>query len=353
MPVDTPIDLRSDTVTRPTQAMRQAIACAHVGDDVLGDDPTVNALQDRVAHILGKQAACFVPSGTMANQTAIRAQTEPGDEIIAHKDSHIIHYETGSPAALSGVMIAPLDGPLGQFDADAVADVIRPRSRHYPCSKMLLIENTNNRGGGSVWALDRLARVANAARQHDLRVHIDGARLWNACAATGHKPADYAQHADTVSVCFSKGLGAPAGSAVAGTRDVIDRVVRFRKMFGGNMRQAGILAAAALYALDHHLQRLTDDHANAKQLAEALTTIPGVTLAYPVATNMLFVDLAPTLGNAAALSARLLTHNILTMPAGPQRMRLVTHLDVSSTSIAAVINAFQAVLHERPKPHGQ
>lgn len=344
MPAHTPIDLRSDTVTRPTPAMRQAIASAEVGDDVLGDDPTVIRLQERVASLLGKEAACFVPSGTMANQAAIRAQTEPGDELIAHKDSHIIHYETGSPAALSGVMIAPLDGPLGQFDAAAVTAAVRQRSHHFAWSRMLIVENTQNRGGGSVWPLERVASVAHAARTHDLRIHIDGARLWNACAATGLKPSDYAAHADTVSVCFSKGLGAPAGSAVVGPRDTITRVHRFRKMFGGNMRQAGILAAAALHALDHHLARLPDDHAAARKLADGLAAIPGVSLAFPVQTNMVFIDLAPSVGTAADLSMRLRARNIITMPGGPHRMRLVTHLDAPLSAIDTVLQAFRAEL---------
>lgn len=339
------IDLRSDTVTRPTAAMRQAMATAEVGDDVLGDDPTVIALQDRVAALLGKEAACFVPSGTMANQTAIRAQTEPGDELIAHKDSHIIHYETGSPAALSGVMIAPLDGALGQFDAADVAAVVRPRSHHFANSKMVVIENTQNRNGGSVWPLDRVASVSAEARKHGLKVHIDGARLWNACAASGVAPAQYASNADTVSVCFSKGLGAPAGSAVVGPRDTIARVHRFRKMFGGNMRQAGILAAAAIHALDHHLPRIAEDHAAAKRLGESLATIPGVSLAFPIATNMVFIDLAPKHGTAASVCERLRAHNIITMPGGAHRIRLVAHLDTPPAAIDRAIAAFKAVLN--------
>ena len=342
------VDLRSDTVTRPTPAMRQAIATAEVGDDVLGDDPTVIALQQRIAHLLGKPAACFVPSGTMANQTAIRAQTEPGDEIICHKDSHIIHYETGSPAALSGVMIAPLDTPPGvepgQFTPEQIAPLVRARSHHFANSKMLLIENTHNRGGGSVWPLDRLAACANEARGNGLTVHIDGARLWNACAASGLAPSDFAQHADTISICFSKGLGAPAGSAVVGSEKTIARVHRFRKMFGGNMRQAGILAAAAMHAMEHHVTRLTDDHDHARQLGAALAAIPGVTLAFPVYTNMVFIDLAASLGTAAALCERLRVHGVITMPGGPQRMRLVCHLDVTPQRLAHAIEAFRACL---------
>jgi threonine aldolase len=346
------IDLRSDTVTRPTAAMRRAMAEAVVGDDVLGDDPTVIALQEHVAQLLGKEAACFVPSGTMANQCAIRAHTEPGDEVIAHKDSHIIHYETGSPAALSGVMIAPLDGEQGQFDAHDVAAVVRPRSHHFACSKLVIIENTQNRCGGSVWPVARVAQVSAEARRHGLAVHIDGARLWNACIQSGVRPADYAQHADSVSVCFSKGLGAPAGSAVVGSKAFITRVHRFRKMFGGNMRQAGILAAGALHALQNHYTRLADDHARAQELARGLTALPGVTLAFPVATNMVFIDLAPSLGlTAQELVERLRPMGVTTMPGGARRMRLVTHLDTPPEAIAHALRSFaQALGAPAPRP---
>lgn len=331
------IDLRSDTVTRPTPAMRRAMAEAVVGDDVLGDDPTVIALQERVAQIMGKEAACFVPTGTMANQTAIRAQTEPGDEVIAHEDSHIIHYETGSPAALSGVMIRPIRGHAGLFEASDVEEAVRPNNVHSPHSALLVIENTHNRGGGAVWPLERFARVAGSARQRGIRVHLDGARIWNACAATGHAPSDYTRHADTVSCCFSKGLGAPAGSAVAGDRATIARVARFRKMFGGTMRQSGVLAAAALHALDHHRARLVEDHANARRLAEALSGVPGLSIPLPVETNMCFVDVEPRHGSAADLCQRLKAAGLLALPTGPQRVRFVCHLDVSAAMIDAAV----------------
>ena len=232
------IDLRSDTVTRPTPGMRKAMAEAEVGDDVLGDDPTVIRLQERIAEMMGKAAACFVPSGTMANQTSIKAHTEPSDEVIAHKDSHIINYETGAPAALSGVMIRTMEGDRGLFDADQIEPLVRPDSLHFPRSRLVVVENTQNRGGGAVWPIEQVKRVAAKARQHNLRLHLDGARVWNACAKTGLKPVDYAKHFDTISCCFSKGLGAPAGSAVSGDAATIARVQRFRKMFGGAMRQA-------------------------------------------------------------------------------------------------------------------
>ncbi len=337
-----PIDLRSDTVTRPTPEMRRAMMEAPLGDDVLGDDPTVILLQERFAALLGKEAACFVPSGSMANQTSIRAQTEPGDEVLAHKDSHIIHYETGAPAALSGCMIRPIDGPNGLFDAEDVAPLVRPFSPHFPRSRLLVVENTHNRGGGAVWPLDRVERVTREGRAHGLRLHLDGARLWNACAATGHAPAHYARPFDTVSCCFSKGLGAPVGSAVAGDKETIARVHRFRKMFGGAMRQAGILAAACLYAMEHHRERLAEDHRNARRLGEGVASLRGLTLPMPVETNMVFLDLGPDLPTAAEFCAALKNEGVWMLPVAPRRVRAVCHLDVSEAQIDATIRAVAA-----------
>lgn len=343
----TSIDLRSDTVTRPTPAMRQAMAAAEVGDDVLGDDPTVLALQERIAAIMGKPAACFVPTGTMANQTAIRAHTEPGDEIIAHRDSHIIHYETGSPAALSGVMIHGLDGERGQFDADDVTDALRPRNAHHPWSKLLVVENTHNRGGGSVWPLDRVERVTRAARDAGLKTHLDGARLWNACAATGVDPAQYARCFDTVSCCFSKGLGAPAGSAVCGDAPTIARVHRFRKMFGGAMRQSGVLAAACLHALDHHRDRLSDDHRRARRLADGVSSIDGLRVAERVETNMVFIQIDPRLGSAAQFAAALAARGVRMLPNRPTVLRAVCHLDVDDGMIDHAVRALAELAVDR------
>lgn len=339
-----PTDLRSDTVTRPTVAMRQAMANALVGDDVLGDDPTVIALQEKVAALMGKEAACFVPSGTMANQTAIRAHTEPGDEVIAHGDSHIIHYETGAPAALSGVMVRPLSGPLGLFDSADVDAAVRPESSHFARSRLLVVENTQNRGGGAVWPMAQIERVTKSARAHGLRVHLDGARIWNACAKTGIAPADYAKHFDTISCCFSKGLGAPAGSAVCGDKATITRVHRFRKMFGGTMRQSGILAAAAIYALDNHRSRLTDDHANATLLAAGLREIPGVSIAMPVDTNMVFIDLSEPLPVAAKVCEVVQARGVWCLPTAPRRIRFVCHLDVSREQIERAVGVIGQTL---------
>ena len=330
------IDLRSDTVTRPTPAMREAMMAAPLGDDVLGDEPTVQALESKVAALLGKDAALFVPSGTMANQLAIRTVCEPGDEIVAHRDSHIIHYETGAPAALAGCMICPLDGPRGLFEPAQVRAAIRPRDQHAPVSRLLVLENTHNKGGGTVWPLDRFESVAAAGRECGLHVHIDGARLMNACVALGVPPSAFTRHADTVSLCFSKGLGAPVGSALAGPAPLIARARRFRKMFGGAMRQSGLLAAAAIHALDHHVARLAEDHANARRLAAIVAAIDGLSLEGTpdsVPTNMVFFTVDPRLGTAQDFCARLAAHGVAAIGMGPGRIRMVTHLDVSAADI--------------------
>lgn len=330
------IDLRSDTVTRPTAAMRAAMMAAPLGDDVLGDEPTVQALEAKVAALLGKEAALYVPSGTMANQLAIRATCEPGDEIVAHRDSHVIHYETGGPAALSGCMIAPLDGAGGLFAPEQVRAAIRPRDQHAPVSRMLVVENTHNRGGGTVWPVARLGAVAAEGRACGLHVHVDGARLMNACVALGVAPTSFTAHVDSVSICFSKGLGAPVGSALAGSAALVARARRFRKMFGGAMRQSGLLAAGCIHALDHHVARLADDHANARRLAAHVARVPGLALEgtpETVPTNMVFFALDPRLGSAQEFCARLAARGVAAIGMGPARVRLVTHLDVSADDV--------------------
>jgi threonine aldolase len=341
------IDLRSDTVTRPTPAMREAMFAAPLGDDVLGDDPSVIALEAQVAELLGTQAACFTPSGTMANQLAIRCHTQPGDEVLAHEDSHIIHYETGAPAALSGVMINPLRGDRGFFTPEDLRAAVRTPGIHSPASRLMIIENTHNRGGGSVWPIDQLAKVCAAAKDLHLARHLDGARLWNACAATGLAPGEIARHFDSVSVCFSKGLGAPVGSALCGKKDFIDRARRFRKMFGGGMRQSGLLAAAASYALTHNRQRLTDDHANAQILADAVGRSPQLRLALPRETNMVFFDVLNPSLNAEGFCAALRAHAIAALPMGPRRVRLVTHLHITADDARRAAEAITRVAREQ------
>lgn len=335
---DKPIDMRSDTVTRPTEAMRMAMARAEVGDDVLGDDPTVIKLQERIASLMGKEAAVYVPSGTMANQASIRAHCESGDEVICHENGHIIHYETGAPAALSGVMVKGLPGRHGLFTGADVEAAFRPRSHHFSWSKLVIVENTNNRGGGTIWPLSQAEAVANKAHELGMVAHLDGARIWNASVATGIPTATWARSFDTISCCFSKGLGAPVGSAVAGSKELIARVHRFRKMFGGTMRQSGILAAGALHALDHHMDRLAEDHAHAKKLADALSSMRGLTVDMEaVQTNMVFFDVDPALGNAAQFCERLKASGLLALPAGPHRVRTVLHLDVSKSDVDRAI----------------
>ncbi len=337
------IDLRSDTVTRPTPAMREAMLRAEVGDDVLGDDPTVIALERKVADLLGKPAALFVPSGTMANQVAIRAHTEPGDEVIAHEDSHILHYETGAPAALSGVMSREARGERGLFDVGEVERLFRPESPITPRSRLLVLENTQNRGGGAVWPRELFSRVAARGRELGLKVHLDGARVWNASAASGIAPAEYARHVDSVACCFSKGLGAPVGSMVAGEAAFIARCKRFRKMFGGAMRQSGILAAAAIHALDHHRERLKVDHEHASMLAEAVSRTRGLRMAFPAETNIVIFDVDAALGTAAQVCERLKAAGVWCLPFGPQRVRMVTHLDVSREMIERACEAVREI----------
>jgi threonine aldolase len=272
----------------------------------------------------------------MANQLAIRTVCEPGDEVLAHRDSHIIHYESGAPAALAGCMIAPLEGPRGLFEPSAVHAAVRPRDQHNPVSRMLVLENTHNKGGGTVWPREQFAACAAAGRERGLHVHIDGARLFNACVASGCGAAEFARHADSVSVCFSKGLGAPVGSALVGSAALVARARRFRKMFGGAMRQSGLLAAACIHALDHHVERLADDHANARRLARFIGEIRGLSLegtADTVPTNMVFFTLDARLGGAQEFCARLAQHGVAAIGMGANRVRLVTHLDVGAADI--------------------
>ncbi|MFO0839303.1 MAG: GntG family PLP-dependent aldolase [Phycisphaerae bacterium] len=336
------VDLRSDTVTRPSADMRQAIAQAEVGDDVLGDDPSVLRLQERAADLLGKSAALYVPSGSMANQVAIRAATEPGDEIIADATTHSYNYETAGPAALSGCSMKLIESRRGIFRAADVEANLRPTNSHFPRSRMVIIENTNNRGGGAVWPLETVAEVSAAAHAHGLHVHMDGARLMNACTTRGCKPIDYTRHADSVSMCFSKGLGAPVGSIVAGSKPFNERCHRFRKMFGGGMRQSGLLAAAAIYALDNNIPRLADDHANARRLAEAIARLPGIQLnVAEVESNIVIFEVDPSFGTAQQFADRLHERGVWVFATGPTKVRAVTHLDVSREQIDRAIGVFR------------
>ena len=339
------IDLRSDTVTKPTPAMRKAMAEAEVGDDVFGEDPTVNALQEKVAKILGKEASIFVPSGTMGNQLAIKSHTQPGDEVIIEATSHPYNFEGGASAALSGIQFYCLKGVRGILDASQIEEAIRPDDHHFPVTKLICLENTHNRGGGTIYPIQNIAEISRFARSKGLLVHLDGARLWNASVASGIKPQEYARWADSVSVCLSKGLGAPIGSVIAGTKTFIDRVHRFRKMFGGGMRQAGIIAAAGIYALDQHIERLKEDHKNAKRLALGLSEIQGVSIdPEHVETNIIIFDIAEIGMTAAQVREEMKKNGVLIHPFGKTLIRLVTHLDVSKEDIEVALKAFRKIL---------
>jgi threonine aldolase len=347
----TPIDLRSDTVTRPTPGMRAAMAAAEVGDDVFDEDPTVHRLQDRVAELLGTEAALFVPTGTMANQIAVRVHCQPGDELICETTSHVYVWEAGAPAALSGVTTRAVDGDCGVVDVGQLRNLVRPASEHYARTRLVVLENTHNRGGGRVYPRDKAEAIAAWAHENGLAVHLDGARLWNAHAATGTPLIDWCKPFDSVSVAFSKGLGAPVGSAVAGTRDFVARARRVRKLYGGAWRQAGVLAAAALYALDHHLPKLADDHRNARVLAEAVADTPGLRLDPPaVETNLVWFEVDPALTPAPRLAAALKERGVLVHPAGPTTLRACTHLDVSAADVEFAADALRQVCRRSPAP---
>jgi threonine aldolase len=328
-----PIDLRSDTVTKPSEAMRRAMAAALVGDDVYREDPTVEQLQETVADLLGKEAALYVPSGTMGNQLCLRTLTRPGDEVIAHEDSHILHYEGGSAAALSGLQIRPLPGESGVLSPEAVEQAIRPASEHFARTGAIEMENTHNRCGGTVWPLEAMRAVAAVAHTHGVAVHLDGARLWNAHKATGVSLRAYAATADSVSVCFSKGLGAPVGSALLGSREFVEEARHNRKRYGGAMRQAGIIAAGAHYALQHNLDRLAEDHANAVVLAGLLSEVPGMQITHAVQTNILIVAVSGLGLGAEQVVRALKDQGVLCGMASADRVRFVTHLDVSAADV--------------------
>lgn len=324
-------DLRSDTLTKPTAAMRAAMAAADVGDDVYGEDPSVRALEERVADLLGKEAALFVPSGTMGNQIGLLVNTRPGDEVIIGEGSHCAFYESGAASAWAGVQFA-IAGSGGLFTAEEMLDVLKPTADHFPQSRLVVVENTHNRAGGRIFSQERIAAIAAAARAQGLRLHLDGARIWNASAATGVDVAAIAAPFDTVSVCFSKGLGAPVGSAIVSSRETIKEAHRFRKMLGGGMRQAGVLAAAALHALEHQRARLVNDHAAARAFADALHGVAGLEL-QPVETNI--ISMTATKLPAAELVKRAAEEGVLMNATGKRSLRAVTHLDVTLEQVVA------------------
>ena len=339
------IDLRSDTVTKPSPEMRAAMANAEVGDDVYGEDPTINRLQERVAALLGKEAALFVPSGTMSNQIAIKCLTQPGDEIICEYESHIYTYEASGPAFNSLVMPRPVKGYYGVMAIEDVVKAIRPDNIHSGPTGLIEVENTHNRAGGTIYPLVEIEKLAEIANEHRIPMHLDGARLMNAAVSTGIAPAEYAKYFDSVSLCLSKGLGAPIGSVLSGSRSFIAKALRVRKIFGGAMRQVGILASAGLYALDHNVQRLKIDHENAWLLAQGLSEIEGLYIdKQQVQTNMVMIFARSPRWTTEKIVQQLLEKGIGMNAVDSERIRAVTHLDVNRDQILETIEIFKKIM---------
>jgi threonine aldolase len=347
------IDLSSDTQTRPTPAMREFMAAAPVGDEQLREDPSVNQLQEMSAALLGKEAALFLPSGTMCNAIGFCLNANRGEAVILDWDAHPNQAEAGGPAWLANVMLRPVSGKRGIFTVDQVREHISPGGTHAARSAFISIENTTNRGGGAIWPLERLGEMRALADEHGMRVHMDGARLLNAVVASGTPAAVFASYADSVWFDLSKGLGAPVGGILAGTRAFIERARLLKHMFGGAMRQAGIIAAAGIYALEHHVDRLAEDHANAQFLGDGLASIPGVTLVYDsIPTNIVFFDVAGTGLTPAEVEAGINALGVRTSGGygGSTRLRAVTHLDVTREDCARAVEAVRHVCAEGPRP---
>ena len=339
------IDLRSDTVTQPTKEMREAMATAPVGDDVFGEDPTINQLQETVADLFGKEAGLFMASGTMGNQVSINAHTQPGDEVICGYNAHIFNYEGGAPALLSGVQLHPLPGNRGVITASQIEQVIRPADHHFPHTQLIAIENTHNRAGGTIFPIDEMKKIYEMAKIHNLKVHLDGARIWNASVATGIPLSEYGKYADSINVCFSKGLGAPVGSMVLGSKEFIIRAHRYRKLYGGGMRQAGILAAGALYAVKHNFKRLAEDHRRAKVLAGILSSLDGIRIDLEtVQTNIVIFEVVSHLIDAQEFVTRCKNAGVLMIPIGANKVRLVTHLHITDDDVTRVGEIWRKIL---------
>ena len=339
------VDLYSDTQSRPSAGMRRFMLDAEVGDEQRGEDPSVNRLCQMVADLLGMEAALFLPSGTMCNEIAYRVHCEPGDEIIVDKTGHALHFETGGPAALSGVMTRPLDGVRGIFSAAQVKAAIRKRGRHHPASRLLSVENTSNLGGGTIWPLERIREVTAVARDAGLSAHLDGARLLNAVVASGVTARDFAACFDSAWICLTKGLAAPVGAVLAGSAGFIDRAWRFKHQFGGAMRQAGLIAAAGIYALENNVERLAEDHANARVFAERIAGLPGIEVDLEsVQTNMVYFDTATSGIGAAELGRRLLARGVRIGDINESLMRAVTHIDVDRAGVEEAARALAEVL---------
>jgi threonine aldolase len=336
------IDLRSDTVTRPSKGMLDAMFSAVVGDDVFGDDPTVNALEAKAAEMFGMEAGLFCTSGTQTNQVAIKVHTRPGDEVICNKLSHIYYYEGGGIAVNSGASVCLLEGDRGRITAADVRDHINPDDIHRPVTRLVEIENTMNKGGGAVYDFNEIIKISNVCRDHGLKFHLDGARLFNALAVTGQSPMEYGHLFDSISICLSKGLGAPVGSLLLGSNEFIKQARRVRKVLGGGMRQAGYLAEAGIYALDHNIARLSEDHIRAKLLGEALKALPYVEEVVPIETNIIFFRLEEGLNENEFLDI-LARRDIHALALSPRNIRMVTHLDFTDTMLEELILVLKSV----------
>lgn len=337
------IDLRSDTVTKPSPAMRAAMASAEVGDDVYGEDPTVNQLQELVATTLGKEAALFVPSGVMANQIALKVHTQPGDEVIAESGSHVYNYETAAAAFISSVQIHTIEGKRGVITADQIPGAVRSPIYYNPRTRLICLENTHNRAGGTIYPIEEIKKINALAHSLSLSMHLDGARLWNAWMATGIHPREYAHWFDSVSVCFSKGLGAPVGSAIAGTQGFIDNARKVRKILGGGMRQAGILAAGAIYAVQHNVERLREDHEKARFFADQLHALPGFAIDMEsVQTNIVIIDIGKTGKTPGEIIAILRALRVLLSEMSNTTIRAVMHLGVTMEDVVKAVDIIKA-----------
>ena len=339
------VDLRSDTITKPSQAMRKAMYEAEVGDDVYKEDPTANELEKYVAELLGKEAALFVPSGTMGNQLCLNVLTQPRDEVICERDAHIFYYESGSPAAMSGISLYLLEGKRGIFTPEQIKPLIRPRDAYYmPRTKVIAIENTHNRAGGTIYSLENIKAIRALAEENKLFTHLDGARIWNASVATGIPVSEYAKYFDTVSVCLSKGLGAPIGSVIAGSKELMTEAFRIRKGWGGGMRQVGIIAAAGLYALKNNIDRLKEDHEKAKSLAQFISQSENLTVDLEtVETNILMFGIKNMSVEDAMTKCK--ENGILLNTGGINTLRIVTHMDVSFDDIEYTKEMFKRIFN--------
>ena len=339
------VELRSDTYTQPVPGMRRAIAEAECGDDMVGEDPTVNALEARMAQLLGKEAAVFACSGTQSNQMAVWAHCRSGDELLIDETGHIANYEAGAPAVLSGVSCRKLRGSRGRLNAELLNAAHRSPNQHFSPTRLVCLENTTNLGGGASYSLDQLQEIRDWSVQHKVPVHMDGARLFNACQSRGYSAAQVAECCDSVSICFSKGLGCPMGAVLVGSRDTIQLARRARKLFGGALRQAGFAAAACLYALDHHIDRLSIDHENARRFAEEIADIPGVILdPSQIETNLVFFEIDPAIATANQVSGALAVRGVKINALAPQRLRACTHLDVDRDGVLRAAAALREVL---------